>query len=210
MDTVTGESDTSDNCFQGWIKISVPLSRTDAVVQTPSVDDATLVTEATFTLSTSVSNSGDWQSVPTTLRHYRYTDPSITTADTEAGTDEVAGLLNPPQGGSEFNFEMPSEHDGQSAFTFKLHFHEDPHSDFSYKTLRDHAFTVTGGSIENARRLNRPRNIRWEITVRPDGDGDVTIVLPATTDCAAQGAICTDDGRMLYNRIEGTVAGPSE
>ncbi len=118
------------------------------------------------------------------------------------GSQEKAPLIG-------YFFEMPSEHDGQSAFTFKLHFHEDPHSDFSYKTLRDHAFTVTGGSIENARRLNRPRNIRWEITVRPDGDGDVTIVLPATTDCAAQGAICTDDGRMLYNRIEGTVPGPT-
>ena len=103
---------------------------------------------------------------------------------------------------------IPSEHDGQSTFTFELRFGEETDPDFSYKTLRDHAFTVTGGSVVNARRLNKPSNIRWEITVRPDGNGQVAILLPATTDCAAQGAICTGDGRMLFNRIELTVAGP--
>ena len=104
--------------------------------------------------------------------------------------------------------KIPSEHDGQSTFTFELRFGEETDPDFSYKTLRDHAFTVTGGSVVNARRLNKPSNIRWEITVRPDGNGQVTILLPATKDCAAQGAICTGDGRMLFNRIELTVAGP--
>ena len=104
--------------------------------------------------------------------------------------------------------DIPSGHDGQTAFTFELRFGEEPEPDFSYKTLRDSAFTVTGGSVENARRLNKPSNIRWEITVRPDGNGEVTIILPATTDCEAEGAICTEDGRMLFNRIELTVAGP--
>ena len=104
--------------------------------------------------------------------------------------------------------DIPSGHDGQTTFTFELRFSEEPEPDFSYKTLRDHAFTVTGGSVENARRLNKPSNIRWEITVRPDGNGEVTIILPATTDCEAEGAICAGDGRMLFNRIELTVAGP--
>ena len=104
--------------------------------------------------------------------------------------------------------DIPSGHDGQGTFTFELHFSEEPEPDFSYKTLRDHAFTVTGGSVVNARRLNKPSNIRWEITVRPDGNGQVAIILPATTDCTAQGAICTGDGRTLFNRIELTVAGP--
>ena len=84
----------------------------------------------------------------------------------------------------------------------------EPEPDFSYKTLRDSAFTVTGGRVENARRLNKPSNIRWEITVTPDGNGEVTIILPATADCEAGGAICTEDGRMLFNRIELTVGGP--
>ena len=97
--------------------------------------------------------------------------------------------------------DIPSGHDGQSTFTFELRFSEEPEPDFSYKTLRDSAFTVTGGSVENARRLNKPSNIRWEITVRPDGNGEVTIILPAATDCEAEGAICTEDGRMLFNRV---------
>ena len=36
----------------------------------------------------------------------------------------------------------------------------------------------------------------------------MTIVLPETTDCNAQGAICTEDDRALSNRLELTVTGP--
>ena len=44
--------------------------------------------------------------------------------------------------------------------------------------------------------------------MEPDSDADVTVVLPVTTDCAAQGAVCTSDGRKLSNSVELTVAGP--
>ena len=104
--------------------------------------------------------------------------------------------------------DNPASHDGQTAFTFELRFSEEPDPDFSYTTLRDHAFTVTGGAVTKASRLDPPSNIGWEISVSPDGDGGVTIVLPVTTDCEAQGAICTDDGRMLANRNDITVSGP--
>ena len=67
---------------------------------------------------------------------------------------------------------------------------------------------MTGGEITGARRLEPPGNVRWEIQVRPDSDSTVTIVLPVTTDCAADGAICTGDGRMLSNQLEVTVPGP--
>ena len=36
----------------------------------------------------------------------------------------------------------------------------------------------------------------------------VTIVLPITTYCAPAGAIRTEDGRMLSNRLELSVSGP--
>ena len=36
----------------------------------------------------------------------------------------------------------------------------------------------------------------------------VTIILPVTEDCDEQGAICTDDGRMLSNELVLTVSGP--
>ena len=102
--------------------------------------------------------------------------------------------------------DTPPIHDGQTAFTFELRFSEEPGPDFSYQTLQDHAFTVTGGEVTTARRLAPPGNVRWEITITPRGSRDVTIVLPATTDCADQGAICTADGNMLSGETSVTVA----
>ena len=102
---------------------------------------------------------------------------------------------------------VPASHDGSAAFTFELRFSEE--FPLSYRTLRDHAFTVMGGEVVKARRLEQGKNVRWEITVRPDGNGTVTIVLPVTTDCAAEGAICTAGGRMLSNELTFTVPGPS-
>ena len=99
-----------------------------------------------------------------------------------------------------------ASHDGESVFTFELRFSEE--FGISYKTLRDHAFTVTGGTVKKAQRLEQGSDIGWRITVRPNSDGQVTITLPITEDCDAQGAICTDDGRMLSHRLELTVSGP--
>ena len=100
----------------------------------------------------------------------------------------------------------PSGHDGQTAFTFELRFSEE--FGISYLTLRDHAFTVTDGEVTSAQRLTQGSNIGWTITVTPDSAAAVTVVLPVTTDCDAEGAICTADGRKLSNRLELTVSGP--
>ena len=64
--------------------------------------------------------------------------------------------------------------------------------------------------MKGARRLVSGSNIRWEITVTPASNGDVAITLPATTDCDADGAICTEDGRMLSEPLEITVNGPGQ
>ena len=58
-----------------------------------------------------------------------------------------------------------------------------------------------------ARRLEPGKNIRWEIPVQASGNADVTVSLAVTTDCDAQGAICTGDSRMLSQRLEVTVTG---
>ena len=65
--------------------------------------------------------------------------------------------------------DVPSSHDGSAAFTFELRFSEE--FPLSYRTLRDDAFTVTGGDVTNARRLDPPNNDEWEVHVEPDGDG---------------------------------------
>ena len=101
----------------------------------------------------------------------------------------------------------PASHDGITVFTFELRFSENMES-FSYTTLQEHALTVTGGSVSKARRLEAGKNVRWEITVQPSSNADVTIALPITTDCSVQGAICTSDGRKLSGRVGLTVSGP--
>ena len=80
--------------------------------------------------------------------------------------------------------------------------------DLSYETLKLHAFNVTGGAVSKAQREDPPSNIAWRITVQPDSNGDVTVVLPTTTDCNDEGAICTQDGRMLSNQLSITISGP--
>ena len=121
---------------------------------------------------------------------------------TSAATTAVA---KPPLTATVHN--KPSSHDGSAAFTFELRLSENIES-FSYTTLQDHALTVTGGTGLKVRRLEAGKNVRWEITVTPSSNADVTIVLPITTDCSVQGAICTSDGRKLSNRLEVTVSGP--
>ena len=125
---------------------------------------------------------------------------------TSAATEAVAAAPSPLTASVH---DAPESHDGQSVFTFELQFSEAPKDDFSYKTLRDHAFTVTGGEVVRARRLERGKNVRWNIHVRPNSNAGVTIVLPVTTDCDARGAVCAGDGRMLSGRLELTVSGPS-
>ena len=104
---------------------------------------------------------------------------------------------------------VPTSHNGSDSFRIRIAFSEAPKSGFSYTTMRDHAFTVTGGSVTGARRLVSGKNLRWEIVVSPDSNGDVTITLPATTDCDAQGAICADGDKKLSNRLVFTVSGSS-
>ena len=100
----------------------------------------------------------------------------------------------------------PATHDGSSEFTFEIEFSEE--FGLSYRTLKFDAFNVTGGSVEKAQRTDKPSNIPWLITVKPQGNGDVTITLPATTNCDADGAICTGDARKLSNSLSITVTGP--
>ena len=102
----------------------------------------------------------------------------------------------------------PTSHSGSGSFTFHLQFSETPKSNFSYTTLAEHAFTVTNGTIKKARRLEPPGNVKWEVTVAPSNTGEVTVTLPSTTNCAASGAICTNDGRKFTGPLTLSVPGP--
>ena len=96
----------------------------------------------------------------------------------------------------------PATHDGSAVFTFDIEFSEN--FPLSYVTLRDHAFNVTNGNIRMARRADAPSNILWTIHVKPTGNADVRIQLPATSKCSSMGAICTQDGRKLSTSLDFT------
>ena len=118
---------------------------------------------------------------------------------TSEATAAIAAAPTPLTAGFE---DVPESHSGEDAFTFRIAFSE-PIS-ISYKTLRDHSLEVTNGSVTKVKRVNGSSDL-WEITVDPDSDGDVTITLPVTDDCTAQGAVCTGDETKLSNRLELTV-----
>ena len=122
--------------------------------------------------------------------------------DAEA-TGTIRNAETPPLTASFSN--MPASHTGEE-FTFGLAFSENV--ELSYVTLRDTAFVVTGGEVKTAQRQRQGSNQAWNITVEPDGQGAVTIMLPETTDCRAADAICTLDERPLSHSLSSVVAGP--
>ena len=135
-------------------------------------------------------------------------DADNTESLTSVATETVAQAPSPLTVSLE---NAATSHNGTDVFTFEIRFSEQ--FGLSYKTLRDDAFTVVGGKVKKAQRMDRDSdtpNTWWLITVEPDGNGDVTVTLPATTDCDAQGAVCTADGRKLSNRLEFTVSGPGQ
>ena len=91
VDAVAGESNTTNNCSFVSIAVTV-VPEADLVVGSPSVTDSSPETGDSFTLSATVRNDGDGAAAATTLRYYRSTDGTITTSDTEEGTDAMRGL----------------------------------------------------------------------------------------------------------------------
>ena len=120
--------------------------------------------------------------------------PSATVAAPQEGDPLTASFSN-----------VPDSHDGVDFFV-DLTFSEGP--DVGYRDVQK-AVKVSGGSINRANRKTKGSNVGWKLTVRPTGTDSLTITLPATTNCSARGAICTEDGRRLSNSPSATVAGPA-
>ena len=85
------ESNTRNNCSAG-IRVTVETAIPDLIVESASVSDSGLTPGQSFTLRATVSNQGTGRSEATTLRYYRSTDATISTRDTQAGTDAVRAL----------------------------------------------------------------------------------------------------------------------
>ena len=116
--------------------------------------------------------------------------------ESAAQVEEAAALTASFEG-------LPEDHDGVTAFTFRLSLSEDIAN--SDGDVRDSAFEVSGGSVTGASRVDG-RSDLWEITVTPDGTGNIGIVLMADRKCGTAGALCTADGRALTTALLDTVA----
>ena len=101
----------------------------------------------------------------------------------------------------------PSNHGGAGqTFTIRIRFSEDIAT--SYRVLRDQALQVEGGVARKFKRVHGSRSL-WAIHAKPDSDADVTLTLPATTDCSAAAAVCTASDKPLSERVTTTIPGPA-
>ena len=83
-------------------------TRPDLVVESPGLSDSTLGTGDSVTLSVTVRNGGDGNSAATTLRYYRSTDSTISTSDTQVGTDSVSALSSSDTESESISVTAPS------------------------------------------------------------------------------------------------------
>ena len=197
-----------------WIAGGVDIdgANASAYTLTSSEQDQTIQVRVTFTDD---ADNNETLTSAATAAVAEAASPAATDAPAIGGTAQVDEKLKPDVSGIvgadltvSLTVAAPAPHDGSSEFTFEIEFSEE--FVISYVTLKTHAFNVTGGEVRKAQRTNKPSNITWRITVRPTSTGDVTIELPATTDCGATGAICTGDGRKLSNSLNFTVSGPGQ
>ena len=102
---------------------------------------------------------------------------------------------------------LPDEHDGKKLFAFEVRFSEEFRG-LDLAAFKAGALRVTNGRVIDAKRAVPGQNRSVTVRVRPSSFDDMTITLPATTDCAVASAICTHDGRKLSGTVTATVRGP--
>ena len=108
VDAVSGESDTGNNCSAAVTVTVGAAPAPDLVVVSPSVDNNSPAAGASFTLSATVRNSGNGSSPASTLRYYRSSNATISTSDTEVGTDAVGGLAASGASAESIDLTAPS------------------------------------------------------------------------------------------------------
>ena len=109
VDSVSDESDTTNNCSSA-VTVTVGAAPTpDLVVDTPTVSESAPTAGASFTLSATVRNQGNGRSAFTTLRYNQSSDSTITTGDTEVGTDPVSGLNSSGSSDESISVTAPSD-----------------------------------------------------------------------------------------------------
>lgn len=100
---------------------------------------------------------------------------------------------------------LPKDHNGTDPFTFQLYFTDQ--IQMSHKRLRDQVLVVTNASVTKAKRRTKGSNRIWDITLQPNSPDHIHFYLLAGVKCSHQAAVCTKDGRKLYNDLKFRVTG---
>ncbi len=195
----------AENTASG-INIGTPVSATDVnndtLTYSLSGTDAAVFSIDNNTGQLRTKSALDYETKQTYTVIVTVSDGSLT--DTITITINITDI---PEVSLTARFEaLPESHDG-STFTFELHFSEKIR--ISYRNVRDDVLNVTGGTVKAVRRLQQGSNLGWEITIEPESNAEVSIVLLPTEDCDAVGAVCTTDRRPLSSELRVIVPGPS-
>ena len=94
--------------------------------------------------------------------------------------------------------EKPVSHDG-TGFTLRIAFSE-------AVSITAAAITVTGGTVKRVKRVEGLSDL-WEIRIKPDSSGDVTVSVESGGVCGEAGVVCTAGGQALSNGLEAIIAG---
>ena len=88
VDTVTGETETDDNCSNRIsIEVLEPL-----VLASLQPSKFALASGESFTLTATIKNDGDARSAATTVQYYRSSNNSLSSSDTRVGSRSVSAL----------------------------------------------------------------------------------------------------------------------
>ena len=88
VDTVTGETETDDNCSN---RISIEVLEPLVLASLESSKIA-LASGESFTLTATVKNDGDARAAATTVQYYRSSNNSLSSSDTRVGSRSVSAL----------------------------------------------------------------------------------------------------------------------
>ena len=95
--------------------------------------------------------------------------------------------------------DSPDSHDGSSLFDVRVRFNAELHN--SYLRIMRAFEGTTGGTVVRTRPVPRRDGTRngtlWDITVQPDGIGDVTLVLKTGGPCREIGQPCSKDWKWI-------------
>ena len=98
---------------------------------------------------------------------------------------------------------LPASLSSATPFIVRLSFSEPP-ANLSYVVVRDEAFSISGGTVTRAKRVDG-RNDLWDITINPDGGVDVVATIEARSDCETAPVICATGDRPLSENASVTI-----